>query len=115
MNIAYQAIENVQNYYVFIDSTVWKLRTRRTIKNFGDQQSDTKDKPLEKIEVLPVYLDPFSDYNYAQIEQNDIPQNLIPISWHELPLVVKQQIVQLEENEKIGVYHPQRPSILFTG
>ena len=119
MDIAYRALEDVHEWFITIDGTTWQIRTRRTIENFQEQGEcqgeDEKPKPLERIEILPVYHDPFVDYNYSQLEREEIPKNLIPISWHELPFTVKQQIVQLEENESVGVYDPQRPAMLFTG
>lgn len=115
MNIAYQALENVHDYFVTIDNTFWQIRTKRTLVNATENQVQEGDNSPENIEIIPVYLDPFETYNYIQIKGEDVPKNLIPISWHELPLPIKQQIVQLEENEAIGVYDPERPSILFTG
>ena len=115
MNIFYRELERVREYFVRIDNYCCQLKTRQTT---GTAQGEGKVKQgncLKSHEIIPVSFDPFQSYNYVQINESDIPKNMIPISWHELPYPVKQQIVQIEENEKIGIYDPQRPSILFTG
>jgi len=121
MKVFYRELERVRDYFIEIDNCYYQLRTKETTGTTGatratmDSVHVKSDKQPELHEIIPVYLDPFEQYNYVRISEEDVPKNLIPISWHELPLPVKQQIVQIEENEQIGVYDPQRPSILFTG
>ena len=118
MRIFYHELERVRDYFVQIDGHYCQLRTRQTTRTTETTRNDPfvkSDNLSELHEIIPVYFDPFEQYNYVRINEEAVPQNLIPISWHELPLPVKQQIVQIEENEEIGVYDPQRPSILFTG
>ena len=122
MNIAYFEKNTTREYFVLIDGHGFKIRVRKVKGTSKANQGQTcqgrtvkLNNDQDSIEIIPALLKNSEGYNYARIRAEDLPAELTPISWHELPLLVKQQILQIEEDAEIGIYDQNRPSVLFIG
>jgi len=125
MKIAYFEKKTTREYFVLIDGHGFKIRAKRVKGTSKDNQGQTcctcqgrtvkLNNDQESIEIIPALLKKSEGYNYARIRAEDLPAELTPISWHELPLLVKQQILQIEEDAEIGIYDRNRPFALFIG